>query len=577
MFNTRLIRLVPDALKYICFAVFFNWTCLLFNIIVTFTVCHFLNLLYFEKNVSIKTFFYSATIILFCSFFRILFIRLSSLFANKSSQNAKKILRGKIYKKLTDIGTSYNQQVSTSEALQISVEGIDQLEIYFGSYLPQLFYSFFAPITLFIVVSFLSLKSAIILLICVPLIPISIIAVQKLAKRLLAKYWDTYTTLGDTFLENIQGLTTLKIYNADEKKHKEMNENAEAFRKITMRVLIMQLNSISVMDFVAYGGAAAGIITALISYKTLNLSLFSMIAIILLSADFFIPMRQLGSFFHVALNGMTAADKLFNIIDLPIPSRGACSMPLKNDIFINNLFFSYEESSFGLKNISINIPEKTFCCIVGKSGCGKSTIAGILSGRLKGYSGSIKIDKTELNDIFEKDLSKNITIVTHNSYIFQGTIEENLKMGNENASQKEMEKALSFVNLLEFVNSKDGLKTKISEQGQNLSGGQRQRLAIARALLKDSPIYIFDESTSSIDMESEEIIMSAIKKIAKTKTIILITHRLANTEEADLIYILENGETKESGSFLSLLSLNGIFSNLYNQQKELENFSNGGI
>lgn len=570
MINKRLLSLVPNIAKSISKIVFFQWLCLVCNIVSTITICLFINQCYIKKSADLKIIFTMVIIILISIILRACFNKRHIKTAVLLSQKAKSILRKSVFSHLAEIGQSYNQLVSTAEAVQVSVEGIDQLESYFGAYLPQLFYAVIAPVTLFIVILFLNLQAAIILLICVPLIPLSIIAVQKLAKKLLSKYWNEYTELGDSFLENIQGLTTLKIYEADENKHKEMNIKAENFRKATMRVLIMQLNSISVMDIVAYGGAAAGIISMLLCMNNGKAEFLEGIIIILLSAEFFIPMRQLGSFFHIAMNGTAAADKIFKILDTKAPEKGSLNTFSDYNIFMDNVIFSYDQNQNVLRHIDLKTENRGLYSLVGKSGCGKSTTAALLTGRLKNYKGNIFIGNKELSRYSEKALMNTITLINHNSYIFKGTIESNLKMGNKNAEKKELLNALKTVNLEEFP-----LNYAIAEQGANLSGGQKQRLALARAMLHDTPIYIFDEATSNIDAESENIIMKTVVELSKNKLVFLISHRLANVIDSDKIFIFENGFIAEEGKHNELLELNGIYSDLFNKQMYIENFAKG--
>lgn len=437
----------------------------------------------------------------------------------------------------------------------------------------QLFYSLLAPITLFIILSFVNFKTSIVLLICVPLIPISIVAVQKFAKKLLAKYWGIYTGLGDSFLESLQGLTTLKIYNADAKRTVDMDKDAENFRKITMRVLTMQLNSISVMDLIAYGGAGLGIIIALSEFSKGNIGVAGLFVIIMLSSEFFIPLRLLGSFFHIAMNGMAASKKIFKLLNLDEGQVKTEEIDKANlQITFDKVGFAYKEERKILNEVCINIPEKSFVSIVGESGCGKSTITNIIMGRNKNYTGSVKIGNKELSDIKESSVMDNITLVTHNGALFKGTVEANLRMGNKNATKEEMLEALRKVNLLDFINSQDGLNTLLLEQGSNLSGGQKQRLCLARAILHDTPIYIFDEATSNIDAESENQIMEVINYLAKTKTIILISHRLENVVKSDKIYTIDAGKVVEKGTHKQLLDKEGIYANLYNTQKQLESY-----
>ena len=487
--------------------------------------------------------------------------------------DVKRILREKIYEKMLKLGASYNEHVSSSEVVQVSTEGVEQLETYFGKYLPQLFYSLLAPVTLFLILCRVSLKASVILLICVPLIPISIVVVQKVAKKLLHKYWSIYTGLGDSFLENLQGLTTLKIYQADQQKADEMDVESQNFRKITMKVLTMQLNSTSVMDIVAYGGAAIGMAVAVSEFLKGNITMSGTLCIVLLASEFFLPLRLLGSFFHIAMNGMAASDKIFKILDLPEPKAGEKILsdgPL--GIFLKDVHFSYEEDREILKGIELDLPAGSFVSLVGESGCGKSTIAGILSAKNRGFSGEITIGGVPLSEVNETDLMKHVVLVRHNSYLFKGTVEENLRMAKPDATEEEMNAVLDKVNLLGFLQTQDGLQTKLLEKASNLSGGQCQRLVIARALLKDAEVYIFDEATSNIDIESEELIMSVIHEIAKTKTVLLISHRLANVVESDQIYFLKDGEIAESGKHEELMKRNGAYRHLYDSQMALENY-----
>lgn len=504
--------------------------------------------------------------------------RMSARTSYLASVDVKRILREKIYDKMLKLGASYSEHVSSSENVQVSTEGVEQLETYFGKYLPQLFYSLLAPITLFIILCRVNFKASIILLICVPLIPMSIVAVQKFAKKLLSNYWSTYTGLGDSFLENLQGLTTLKIYQADKLKAKEMDQESEKFRKITMKVLTMQLNSISVMDIVAYGGAAVGMIIALSEYLHGEINMQGTLCIILLASEFFLPLRLLGSFFHIAMNGMAASDKIFKILDLPETSAGTEVLSESElNIVFNDVHFSYDEDRDILKGIDMTLPRGSFISLVGESGCGKSTIAGILAGKNKGYKGEITISDIPLKDINEENLMKHVVLVKHNSYLFKGTIEENLRMACPDATQEEMEEVLEKVNLLGFLNTQDGINTNLLEKASNLSGGQCQRLAIARALLKkDASIYIFDEAASNIDIESEELIMNVIHELAKTKTVLLISHRLANVVKSDMIYFLQDGSIKESGTHEELMKQNGAYQHLYESQMALENYGKEG-
>ena len=427
--------------------------------------------------------------------------------------------------------------------------------------------------TLFVILSRVSLKASIILLICVPLIPVSIVAVQKIAKKLLDKYWSIYTGLGDSFLENLQGLTTLKIYQADQQKADEMDMESQNFRRITMKVLTMQLNSTSVMDIVAYGGAAIGMAVAVSEFLKGNISISGTLCIVLLASEFFLPLRLLGSFFHIAMNGMASSDKIFKILDLPEPQTGEKILPEGSlDISFKNVHFAYEEDREILKGIDLYLPAGSFVSLVGESGCGKSTIAGIISAKNRGFTGEITIGGVPLSQVKETDLMRHVVLVRHNSYLFKGTVEENLRMAKPDATEAEMEEVLVKVNLLGFLQTQDGLQTKLLEKAGNLSGGQCQRLAIARALLRDSAVYIFDEAASNIDVESEELIMDVIHQLARTKTVLLISHRLANVVNSNQIYFLKDGEIKESGKHEELMQLNGEYRHLYDSQMALENY-----
>ena len=574
MIKTRLIEQVPSSKKYIALTVLAQWLKTVANIVMIFILSNLLAQILDGKAFDFKSLLPYLGAIAAVMFVRYLCGYASSQTAFFASSEVKKVLRQKMYKKLTRMGASYSEKVSTSEVLQVFVEGVDQLELYFGKYLPQFFFAMLAPITLFAVLVFVSWKASVVLLICVPLIPLSIVAVQKIAKRLLSKYWGVYTNLGDTFLENIQGLTTLKVYQADERKNVEMNEKAEEFRRITMKVLTMQLNSVSVMDIVAYAGSAVGVVIAIIQVKNGTITLPQAFLIIMLAADFFLPLRLLGSFFHVAMNGMAASDKLFKLLDTKEDEHGA-EIPknLDGDIEIKDLSFSYDGEKTVLNDISATFKKHELISIVGESGCGKSTLASLLCGTTKGYSGGITIGGVEIKDIDEKTLMNNITAVNFNSYIFAGTVRENMLIADKSASNEKMIEALKMVNLWSFLSEQDGLDTKLNQQGSNFSGGQRQRLAIARALLHITPIYVFDEVTSNIDAESENDIMTVIHNMAKIKTVILISHRLENVVGSDKILLLDKGKIEESGTHSELMSFNKKYKLMYSTQAELEKYA----
>lgn len=572
MINKRLIGTVAESKKYIAGNVILQWCSLTANIALMLSISRMLAEL-FRGSASAQLLTITGIVVLLALAVRFFCSIGAAKMGYFSSKAVKKTLREKIYQKLLRLGNSYSEQVKTSEVVQVAVEGVDQLETYFGAYLPQFFYAMLAPLTLFVVLCFVNVPAAVVLLICVPLIPVAIAAVQTWAKKLLSKYWGQYTELGDTFLENLQGLTTLKIYQADEFKQQEMNEQAEKFRKITMKVLTMQLNSITIMDLIAYGGAALGVIMAVTQYQSGGVSLEGCLLIILLAADFFIPMRQLGSFFHIAMNGMAASDKIFRLLDLEETKPEITeSFPSGHTIRCSGLSFSYEPDREILHSVDLTFPQGSFTALVGESGCGKSTLASILMGRNKGYTGSVSVGGVPLSSIQEESLLRNITYISHQSYLFKGTVRENLLMGKPGASDEELWAVLSRVNLAEFLKAEQGLDTRLLEKASNLSGGQCQRLALARALLHDSPVYIFDEATSNIDVESENDIMREIHELAKSKTVILVSHRLANVVGADHIYVLDHGIVAESGSHEELLAHHGLYERLWSAQQTLEQF-----
>lgn len=582
MINKRLINEMGDTKKYIKLQVFLQWIALLCNIVMVFTLTSLLQKAInggVETSEIIKT----AVIFIVVMAIRHTVMYKESVCSGESSKVVKSKLRHMIYEKLLKIGDKYQGKFSTSEILQVYAEGVEQLEIYFSKYLPQLFYSLLAPMTLFVLVSFMSLKTSFVLFICVPLIPISIIRIQKFAKKLLAKYWGSYVQLGDHFLDNMQGLTTLKVYQSDEFKNEEMNVDAENFRRITMKVLTMQLNSVTLMDLIAYGGSALGVVFASLEFVQGNIEFSQALAIILLSAEFFIPLRLLGSFFHIAMNGMAASEKMFRLIDMEEDSNVekeysnnvkevSVDKNTEDKIYISgeNIEFGYEEGKNVIKGISFEIPKNSFVSIVGESGCGKSTLASILMGYNKINSGKLSIKNRNSEEISTDEKMKLMTMVSFQNYLFKGTVRENLLMGRDDIKDDKLLDALKSVNLYEFFSTLEGLDTKIAEQASNLSGGQRQRLCIARALLHDSEIYIFDEATSNIDVESEEIIVDLIKKLKREKTVIQITHRLANVVESDEIYMMDSGNIIEKGTHSELMERKGQYEKMYTAQKELE-------
>lgn len=573
MIDKKLIREVGSSLYHIKRNVGYQWLMLVLNILLITVLTWLLAALLSGAQLSsgaIGIVIGTAVLVIVLRHYLGVLAAISS---ERASHAVKQQLREKIYRKLLSLGGSYHERVSTSEIVQVSVEGVDQLETYFSSYLPQFFYSMLAPVTLFVALVFVNWKAAVVLFVCVPLIPISIAAVQTFAKKLLSRYWGQYTSLGDHFLENLQGLTTLKIYQADERQQQIMNEEAEKFRRITMKVLTMQLNSITIMDLVAFGGAALGIGIAVWELHSGTITLQAALMTILLAAEFFLPMRTLGSFFHIAMNGMAASDKIFRLIELPAEKSGEQALvPMPFPITFANVSFSYDGERTVVSDLNMRLPQGSFTAIVGPSGCGKSTSAALLMGELDGYDGAICFGEQEGRTLREADRLRFITRVTHQSYLFSATVRENLRLAKKDVDDAAMWAVLEQVRLADFLRGEQGLDTMLKEQGSNFSGGQRQRLALARALLHDSPVYIFDEATSNIDVESETLIMEVIETLAKTKTVLLITHRLANVVHADQIYVMEAGAIVERGSFAQLVNGDGGFAQLWNAQQALENY-----
>lgn len=595
MINKRLIGICKDSKKYMILTVIANMISIICNILIVLLIGGFINSLYLGEKFTndltsikaMKDFKITDNISLSNGVICIvilLIIRYSSnilygKFSHLASANARITLRELIYKKLLRLGPGYSNVESTAAVVQMSIEGVEQLEIYFGKYLPQFFYSMLAPITLFIFISFISLKAALVFIVCVPLIPLSIIAIMKIAKRILKAYWKNYSNLGGRFLENLQGLTTLKVFNLDKEKHEQMNSEAERFRRITMKVLSMQLNSINIMDFIAFGGAALGTIVALNQFRNGQLLAGDLLIIILLSSEFFIPLRLLGSYFHIAMNGMTASDRIFELLDSEEKEKNTKEITNELDdvsIEFEDVTFSYDGKRRVLNNINLEVNKGQLVAIVGESGSGKSTIASLILNSYSATSGKIKVNDINIENISSDDLYKKISLVSTNSYIFNGTILDNLLMGNRNAKDEEIDDALKKSRLDEFINSlKDGVNTNVGEGGNSLSGGQKQRLSLARAILADREMIIFDEATSNIDVESEEAIWKAIYELAVNKTILVISHRLANVTKADSIYVMKNGYLVEHGNHEELLNLKGEYLNMINKQNELENIRKG--
>jgi len=579
LFDKRLMKMCPESRKYIIGNIILQFTELVLNVLMIGTIAAAVQKL-FNNEMEPAKLWIPVLIIAGTVAVRFFTTKYAMRMSYLASRTVKRVMRERIYGKLLRLGAGYREYTDTAALVQESVEGVDQLESYFGLYMPQFFYAFLAPLALFFTFGFAgSWKVAAVLLVCVPLIPGAIMVVQKIAKKILAKYWGQYTQLGSTFLENLQGMTALKTYQADEYKNEQMNAESEHFRKVTMAVLTMQLNSVTIMDFVAYGGAALGILLATAEFVRHNITLGVCLFMILLSADFFLPMRRLGSYFHVAMNGMAASDKIFQFLNCPEP-EGRTEVPAegsKPDISFKNVNFSYDGQRQVLKNICIEVPARGFTGIVGESGSGKSTVASLITGRHSVKDGLLTLGGTEVNKISEEFLMRTVTYVGFHSVFFKGTVRDNLLLAQPGASEEAMWEALEKSALADYFRGQNGLDTALGEDAAELSGGQKQRLALARALLHDSPVYIFDEATSNIDVESEETILRQIHELAGSRTVIMITHRLANVTGADRIFCLDDGELAGSGTHAELLSGCEAYTQLWRTQAALENFGKEAV
>lgn len=586
MINKRLINTCQDSKKYILLTVLASITATICNIAIIVIIGNSLNSLYSTLKGGGEGTIAASGLLLIAGLMlvKLLANLLHTDFSHRASAASKVKLRGLIYDKLLRLGLQYNATNSTSSIVQAAIEGVEALEVYFGRYLPQFIYALLAPIILFIVISSISVRAAVVFIVCVPLIPISIIAIMKIAKKVLKGYWSSYTNLGETFLDNLQGLTTLKVFNRDGERHRKMNEEAEGFRRVTMRVLSMQLNSITIMDLIAYGGAALGSLVALLQFREGNIGIGQLTIIILLASEFFIPLRLLGSYFHIAMNGMAACERIFALLDSEegindkeanphealVASAVEDSTAKEGIIRLDAVSFSYDKQIETIKNISLTI-DKGFTAIVGESGSGKSTLASLLTKSLEPQAGELFIDDINLQRLSDEAVYSRILLISTNSYIFNGTIRENLLMGKPDANKAELEAALEAAYLKEFVSSlEDKLETQAGEGGSLLSGGQKQRLALARGILANREIMIFDEATSNIDVESEELIWRTIYQLAKEKKIVVISHRLANVKAAEKIILLHKGELAEEGTHQELMNNRGKYFTMIQQQSSLE-------
>lgn len=573
MFSKRLISMVAAAKRYIAADVVLRWIALVANVALFYLIGLFLQQT-LDASASVNQALVLAAAAVVALAVRLVCQTAAQRMGLKAAGAAKITIRQAVYDKLVKLGPAYKESIPTAKAVQISVEGVEHLESYFGSYLPQLFYALVAPLTLFACLAPLCLPAAIALLVCVPFIPASIMAVQKIAKRTMKRYWGSYTDLGAMFLESIQGLTTLKIFQADEARHEQMNTEAETFRQATMRLLRMQLNSITIMDFFAFGGAAVGIAVTLFELSQGHTTFGAAFTVVFLSAEFFLPMRTLGSFFHTAMSGMSAADTMFELLDTPEPPSGTrCVDPANASITCTDVSYSYDGQRTVLSGVNFEAPQGSFIGVTGASGSGKSTLAGVLTGANGSYTGTVEIGGVDLRELSRSSLRETITNVSFSSYLFKGTVRSNLQLAKPGATDAELWDVLSRCRLEGFVRASGGLDMAVAAEGGNLSGGQRQRLAMARALLNDTPVYVFDEATSNIDVESETAIIALVHELAKTKTVIMISHRLSALRDADAIYVFSDGCVVERGTHDVLVEAGGEYAQLWAEQAELEAFT----
>ena len=571
MIDKNLLRLLGDNKKYIFYAVGLMVLGLFANVGITASICWAINLAihYDEYSGGAVIFLWPAVCAVVGIVIRYIASRLVGDLKDLLGRKAKKDLRERVYNKIVKLGVRSTDGMSMAGLTQVSMEGVEQLDLYYSSYIPQFFYAMLAPFILFGITVWIEWRVAVVLLCCVPLIPVSIIAVSKYAKKIFAKYWGKYTSMGDSFLDSVQGLKELKIFKADEAQHGKMNETSEDFRKITMKVLVMQLASTTIMDLVAYGGAGIGIAMAILSVVHWGLSPIAALFLILVAVDFFLPLRAFGSAFHVAMNGASAGKKILSLLEQPDPVWGEETVE-DTEIKVNNVTFSYDGKRDVLKNVTMTFPKTGMTSIVGESGCGKSTVVNMLFGAFRPKSGVVTVGGKALESLSRESYYSHLAVVSYNTYIFNETVRANFMLANKNVTDEEIYTALEKVNLLDFIRENGGLDKVITEDAANISGGQKQRLALAVNLVANKDIYVFDEATSNIDIESEAIIMANIKALSREKAVIVISHRLANVVPSDLIYYMESGELKESGTHDELMVEGGGYATLYTTQKNLE-------
>lgn len=576
MINKKLYKFSGNVKKHIFFTSFLSCLKLLA------TICFAIVFAKLLSDLLNKNFSQNYLFILLFAFF-IIFVRQMStkIIALKLGDlviEVKQNLRRNIFNKILRLGLSYSEFFKIQEFIHLSVDNVEHLEVYFGGYLTQFYYCIISAALLFFAIAPFNLKIALVLLIFSLFIPLFLYISLNNVKKVQKKYFAKYMNVGTLFLDSLQGLTTLKIYGSDEAREKEIKKMSEEFRIETMKVLKMQLLSIIVVNWIIYAGTVLGIIFSIKLFLLGRINLFFLFYIFMLIPEFFIPMRTLTALFHVAMTGLSAADNIINFLESPeLKKSGTENFPKNSNILIENFNFSYPDGTKALNNIDVEFKENSLTAIVGHSGCGKSTLAGILSREINSdQTFKIKIANTNFNNIKLEEIPKNIIKIAHDGHIFEASLRENLAMGNINASDEDMITVLKLVKLWDLFKNIDGLDSPLKSQGKNLSGGEAQRISLARALLYDAHIYIFDEVTSNIDIESEEIILDIIYSLAKEKTILFISHRLASIKNADNIIVMDKGNVIQSGKHDKLYNEEGIYQKTYKQQEELENYLKRG-
>ncbi|ALF22348.1 ABC transporter ATP-binding protein/permease [Fusobacterium animalis] len=567
MIDKRLYNFSGNIKEYISITTFLSCVKLIANIFFYFIFAFLLvSLINKDFSFSYSYIIISILIIVFVRQFST--IKISHMLGNLVV-DVKRNLRKLIFEKTLKLGLAYSQLFKTQELIHLSVDNVEQLEVYFGGFLTQFYYCIVSSFILFFSIAYFNLKIAFILLGFSLAIPLSLYIILNKVKKIQKKYFAKYMNVGTLFLDSLQGLTTLKIYGTDEKREEEIAKMSEEFRIETMRVLKMQLLSIAVINWIIYAGTILAIVTSVKLFLGGSLGLFPMLFIFMLAPEFFIPMRTLTSLFHVAITGVSAAENIISFVDSPERNNnGNKEFKNENDIKISKLNFSYPDGTQSLKDIDMSFKKGNLTAVVGHSGCGKSTLVSVLSGELKSKENEIFVDDIDIQNIKIEDKIKNILKITHDSHIFSGTVRENLSMANENLSDETMIEVLKKVKLWGVLS----LDTILESQGKNLSGGQAQRVALARALLYDASVYIFDEATSNIDIESEEIILNIIYSLSKEKTVIYISHRLPAIKNADCIYVMDKGKVIESGKHIKLYAKKGLYYEMYKHQEELETY-----